>query len=259
MKKNIRFIILLCLGLALLLSAASAGAEPLPQIADEANLLSDAEEKALYDAMLPLCEYGTPLFWSTNASGSYSTMATRYFYERYGNEDGLLFVINMNVRQLTLVTGGHISRVITQADTNTITDNVYRLARKGDYAGCATEAFRESLKLLQGEKIARPMKLISNVLIALTLALMIVYLYIRQRYENRPKTGKINAALPVTAGKAAAFSALLTAGNARMTKQTRVDISSSSHGGGRGGFSGGGGGFSGGGGGFSGGSGSHGF
>ena len=71
--------------------------------------------------------------------------------------------------------------------------------------------------------------------------------------------GKIGAALPVSAVGAAAFSAVLTNGNALMTKQRKTNIRSDSHGGR--GFHGGGHGFSGGGGhgggGFSGGGGSH--
>ena len=228
-----------------------------PLIRDDANLLTDAEEAALAEVMAPICAYGTPVFWTTNASGSHRTKAENYYFKTLGHASGALFVIDMSARELTLLTDGEIYRTVNSADAATIVDNVYRLASRGDYAGCAKEVFSQVEKLLQGEQIARPMKLISNILLALTLSLMLMYFFLSRRYENRPKTGKVRAALPVTAGAAAAFTASLTAGRAIMTKQHKVSLSSGSggHGGGGrgGGFSGGGGG------GFSGGGGSHGF
>ena len=168
--------------------------------------------------------------------------------------DGVLFVIDMGSRQLTVLAGGSVYKVINAGEAETITDNVYRMAGRGEYAACAQEVFREVLLLLRGEQIARPMKLVSNLLLALTLALLAMYLFIHFRYEAHPAEGKGGAVLPVTAATAAAFTASLTARNAVMTKQKKVNISSSSGGG-----SGGGGHSGGGGGGFSGGGGSHGF
>ncbi|MBO7662237.1 MAG: TPM domain-containing protein [Clostridia bacterium] len=248
---------LICLITVLgLMALCGAFADTAPVIQDDADLLTAEEEASLREVMNPICEYGTPVFWTTTQSGDYRSKAENYYYRMLGNSSGVLFVIDMNSRQLLLKEDGAISKIVTSGEADTITDNVFRLARSGKYAACAEETFREVYRLLRGEQIARPMKLVSNILLALVLALLIVYLFISHRYENRYKIGK-RSALPVTAASAAAFTASLTAGRAIMTRQRRVNLNSSSGGGGR--IGGGGGHSSGGGGGFSGGGGSHGF
>ena len=250
MKKYFSFLAAL-----MLLIIGCASAENAPIIRDDAGLLTDGEIAALTETMAPICEYGTPMFWSTTESGDYRRKAEQFYYQTIGNSDGVLFVIDMRSRQLTVLAGGSVYKVINAGEAETITDNVYRMAGRGEYAACAQEVFREVLLLLRGEQIARPMKLVSNLLLACTLALLAMYLFIHFRYEAHPAEGKGGAVLPVTAATAAAFTASLTARNAVMTKQKKVNISSSSGGGsGGGGHSGGGGG-----GGFSGGGGSHGF
>ena len=234
------------------LPAGAAGVVPLIQ--DDADLLTAAEEEQLYQRMLPLCAYGTPMFWTTTEGGDFEYKAAAFFHKYLKNgQSGTLFVINMKVRQLTVFSDGAIHRTVTRAEAETITDNVFRLARDGRYYDCAESVFDQILSLMKGEEIARPMKTASNALLALVLTLLAVYLYLSRRYEN-PKAGKANSALPVTAGAAAVFSASLANKVTHMTKQSVTDLRDS---GGGGGFSGGGGG--GGGGGFSGGGGSHGF
>ena len=262
MNRNVRrscwsraLALLCCAALLLLALLPGALADPAPILLDDADLLTAAEEAALLDVMRPICEYGTPVFWSTQQAGEYRSKAENKYFQLLGNASGIMFVVDMAQRQLTILADGAIYTVVTTSEAETITDNVYRMASRGDYAACAAEVFRQAYALLRGEQIARPMKLVSNVLLALTLALMIVYLYIHRRYETRPMAGKAGAALPVTAAGAAAFTAVLTSPNILMTKQQRINLSSSSHGGG--GHHGGGGGHSGGG--FSGGGGSHGF
>ena len=262
MKKYTRLLIILSL-LACLwaqLPAASAeGSSVVPIIQDDADLLTPEEEKALYEDMLPICAFGQPIFWTTLESGNYERVAEDFYFRKLGRgASGVLFTINMAARQLTVTSDGAANRVITRSESESITDNVFRMAGRGEYYECARSAFRQILQLLQGDQIARPMKIASNALLALVLALLLVYLYLRSRYETRPWTGNIKAALPVTAVTAAAFAAQTMNVNARMTKQRKTDLSSDSGSSGGGGFSGGGGG-GGGGGGFSGSSGSHGF
>lgn len=230
-----------------------ARAENLPLIRDDADLLSAAEEESLYQQMLPLCEYGTPVFWTTNEAGDYRAKAERFYVQQLGNASGLLFVIDMNQRELTLLSDGEIYRIVTTAEANTVVDNVYRMAGRGEYAACAKEVFAEAYQLLRGEQIARPMKIVSNALLGLTLAMLIVWAYVRHHYEHRVEAGRKAAPLPVTAAAGAMFAATLSNGVKRVTRLRKTDMrSSGGHGGG-----GHGGGFSGGGGGFSGGGGSH--
>ena len=260
---------LICLltAFALLLGLSCSLAASDPIIRDDAGLLTEAEEAALAEIMSPICEYGVPVFWSTTETGYFRSKAEDFYVRMLGSGSGVLFVIDMSSRQLTVLADGAIYRVVTSSEATSITDNVYRLASAGKYADCAMEVFREVYQLLRGEQIVRPMKLVSNLLLAATLALLIVYLYISRRYETRPKTGKVRAALPVTALASAAFLVNITNKKKIMTRRRKVDLGSSdsggdggsSGGGSSGGGSSGGGSSGGGGGGFSGGGGSHGF
>lgn len=252
------FSALLCLLLCLLTACAAAdpaGTGNLPVIRDDADLLTEAEEAALYEKMLPVCEYGTPMFWTTVEYGDYETLAKNFYVRNLGGGvSGTVFVINMRSRQLTVMSDGAVYRTVTDAEAETITDNVFRLAGRGKYYECAAGVFDQIARLLKGEQIARPMKTVSNALLALVLALLGVYLYVSRRYEARAKSGAGKAALPVTAAAAGLTLATLNS-SARMTKRKKTEIGGGSSGGG---FHGGGGG-GGGGGGFHGGGGSHGF
>ena len=258
--KRLHALLAICL---LLMGLSAAAAETAPVIVDDADLLTDAEEAELYREMTALCEYGTPMFWTHQQSGSYDALAKDFYYHQIGNGRGMLLVINMYQRQLTIVANGGVERILTHAENETITDNIYRAAGAGRYLDAARSAFDQMHRLLRGEEIARPMKTVSNVLLAATLALLAVYLYISQRYEQHPHERGARTAVPVTVAHAVA-AGVVTAAIAQktLTRRRVTDISSDSgggEGGSRGGgFSGGGGG--GGGGGFSGGSsGSHGF
>ncbi len=157
----------------------------------------------------------------------------------------------MGQRNIWIHCNGSIYKVINKAYAYTITDNVYRHATKGDYYRCAEEAFDEARILLEGGKIAQPMKHISNALIALVIALLINFMVlIAQRRRKVPSQKEVFKAMSTTIGLT------ILAREMTKSKKTRhVESSSggsySSGGGGGGSYhsSGGGGGSSGGGGG----------
>ena len=251
-----KFCFTLAITFALLLVLPfNANAAPAPIIRDDADLLTDEEEQKLYSVMEQICEYGTPMFWTTTESGNDDTLVRNFYREQVGTQSGTLFVINMKSRVLTIFSDGDIYRTITNAEADTITDNVYRSAGAGRYFECASSVFEQISRLLRGEQIARPMKIISNLLLALTLSLMIVYLYISKRYEQHSTTSKVKTAVPVSVLSGAAFTAAILNTQKKITKRTKTNISSSSGSGGGHYGGGGGGGFSGGG--SSGGGGSH--
>ena len=246
---------LCCLAGAESASAAQDGTGNTPVIQDDADLLTQEEESRLYEFMSTLCGETTPLLWTTYEIGDYERLSEDFLHQHVGRGgNGVVLTINMYARQLIISADGAAYRVVTRSEAETITDNIFRAARDGRYADAAMSAFQQIRLLFQGSRISRPMKLVSNVLLALVLALLCTYLYISSKYENRPKIGKVGAALPVTAAAAAGFAAVTANAVSRMTKQKKINISSGSGGGGS---HGGGGGFSGGG--SSGGSGSHGF
>lgn len=213
-------------------------------ILDNADLLTDDEEAALREHMAPVTRYGHAGFFSTNGPvDQTSSYAKSAYTDFFGEDSGTLFLIDMDNRYLYIFSRGAVEKAIPTSIANTITDNVYRLAGKGDYAGCAMTAFDQISARLEGQKIAQPMKHITNLLTAIILAMAIGYGFIRFHNRNRkPGHSVLIDALTVTG---AGLSGL----NMRHTGTAKTyDPPSSSGGGGGGSRSGGGGGGGGGGG-----------
>ena len=215
---------------------------------DDAQLLGSREQEELVAAMRTVTAYGNAAFKSISANAySAASFADDYYHGLFGTESGTLFLIDMDNRELYLFSDGAIYRTIGKSYADTITDNVYRYASDGDYYLCASRAFEQIGAVLAGEKIAQPMKYISNALLAFILAALLNYFLARSlSRSSKPGTGEILGSI----------STRFDFQNPRkiLTSQTKVydPPSSSSSGGGHsggGGRSGGGGGHSGGGGG----------
>lgn len=142
-------------------------------VEDEAELLTEEERRELSQVMQGITAYGNAAF-VTIESNDLSTegFARAYYMDRFGTDSGTVFVIDMDRRNLWIHSDGAVYKVITAAYANTVTDNVYRYASRGNYYECAREAFREMHALLEGQRIAQPMKYISNALLAMILALL---------------------------------------------------------------------------------------
>ena len=143
-------------------------------IHDEADLLTESQEEELGWVMQEINAYGHAAFVSvTENSLSAQEYARGYYARLFGTQSGTLFLIDMDNRKIWIHSDGEIYKVVTNAYADTITDNVYRYASDGEYYECAKEVYQEIFALLQGQKIAQPMKYISNTLLAMILALLI--------------------------------------------------------------------------------------
>lgn len=215
-------------------------------IEDDADLLSYAEEQSLANSMEKLTEYGNIAFKSIdrNSYGSTSRYAERYYHETFGKESGTIFLIDMSKRMVYIFSDGKNYKTITKSKAETITDNVYKYASNKEYFECADKAYSQMYTILEGGKIAEPMKYISNALIAVMLALFANFAIFKIATKN--KAASANDQI-----KECVFSCKHTQPSVRQTGEHRVysPVSDSSSSGG--GSSGGGGGSSGGGGGHS--------
>ena len=222
-------------------------------IFDGADLLTDEEEALLKEAMLPVAEYGAVGFFTnpdTESVGNVSVWARSLYLATFGEVSGTCFCIDMWSRQLYIFSGNEVLKVITTSKAETITDNVYRMAGRGEYYACAAEVFREMAQLLQGDTIPSPMKHAGNALLAITCARLVVFVTanLRTRMQGADEKTVIHDAVKRVE---------MSPYRQTLVRETRHRHYESSGGGGGGG---GGGGFSGGGGGgFSGGGGGHGF
>lgn len=145
-------------------------------INDAAQLLDEEERQELAAVMQGITAYGNVLFKTAdNTILNTEAYARQYYQEKLGTASGILLLIDMDNRMLWIHSDGAVYQVITKAEAKTITDNVYRHASDGDYYTCAQEAFGQAQTLLEGNRIARPMKYISNAFLAVILALLLNY------------------------------------------------------------------------------------
>ncbi|MCR5181924.1 MAG: TPM domain-containing protein [Clostridia bacterium] len=219
-------------------------------VMDDADLLTDSEEYQLVGAMRSNTKFGNAVFLSSDSPvESTAALAADTYKSMYGSESGSIFVVDMYNRYLYIFSDGLVYKFITKSYANTITDNVYRYATKGDYYTCAMEVFSQELKVLNGVRIAQPMKYVDNVLLALIASLFLNYLVLR----IQARRDRATQAVMMESSKS--YLALISAKYFdRGTTKIYSPPSSSSSGGSSGGGGGGGGG-----GGSSGGGGGHGF
>lgn len=219
---------------------------------DYAGLLTEIQIRDLVLEMQKITPYGNAAFLTVDTNDlSTENLARDYYSRLFGTDSGTVFVIDMDNRNIWIHSDGDIYGVVTASYADTVTDNVYRYASDGAYYDCAKEAFRQIQALLEGQRIAQPMKYISNALLAMILALLIHFGLVIC-FTRLGKPGRSH----ILANVHRKF--VYTKPEAVYTHQTKLyDPVSSESGGGGGGSSGGGGGS--GGGGSSGGGGGHSF
>ena len=156
-------------------------------IEDGEDLLTDDEEQQLAVKMKELTKYGNAVFLSCSQYDYSETLeyANRYYYQKYGDASGTIFVIDMGQRMIALYSAGENNELIRREEGYVITDNAYIYARSEEYYKCAELVFDQVGVLLEGGRIARPMKYINNALLALILAVLINYAVISAQESKR--------------------------------------------------------------------------
>lgn len=157
-------------------------------IRDEADLLTDAEESDLLDAMMPITQYGNVIFYTTNDNpydDTYDLSKTIYASHFSPYDDGVIFTINMDDRELWISGFGQCQYMVTDSYCYTITDNIYTYATDGDYYECATQGFEQIYAVLQGKDIPQPMRYTCNFLLAVAIALVINFLIVTSYSKKR--------------------------------------------------------------------------
>lgn len=148
-------------------------------IEDDANLLNEDELDKLKDDMIPLAEYGHVAFKTISDNyTSAASFASDYYHENFSTASGTLFLIDMDNRMIYIFSDGENHKYITNNKADIITDNVYSYASDERYYECASIAFEQMYTILQGGKIAEPMRYFSNFFIAITLGFFITFIYV---------------------------------------------------------------------------------
>lgn len=246
MKRKLAFALVLVI-CAAALSGYTLAADTLV-IEDGAELLSAAEEAKLVGMYSVITEYMDAAVVTTDSvSGSTESYAESYAIRHYGNDPAVIFVIDMDNREIYVYANGPALKTITRADARAITDNIYRDASRRDYYACADGALSQILQKCQGERLARPVKHITNALIAVLFGVLINYfftVFTRRPRAERRTSGSVAASVAPrqTILPGLALIVPVVIGSVRRYKSS--GSGGSGGGGGGGGHSGGGGGHS---------------
>lgn len=143
-------------------------------IIDSDNLLSDEEESRLTEDMMPVTAYGNIAFWTTEEN-TYNEIeqARLKRKELFGFDSACIFVINMDIRKLTIQSYGDINKSITDSIARSITNNVSKYATSEDYYNCSKTAFSQILDVCEKRHISEPLKVSGYIVISLMSGLII--------------------------------------------------------------------------------------
>ena len=156
-------------------------------IEDDAALMAENDYEALLGLMKQITLYGNVMLKTIETNNMSTEGYIRALYnERFKSDSGTILVIDMDNRNIWIHSNGAINRTINKAYAETITDNVYTYASDADYYICAMKVYEQEYTLLQGRKIAQPMKYISNALLAIVIAVVINYIIVRV-YSSKKK------------------------------------------------------------------------
>ena len=152
-------------------------------ISDYADYLSDDEEKKLVEDMKPVTSYGNVLFLSFTEENGYSYIGstTEKFYLKHigAYKSGVVFSVNPT--DIYIYSEGDMYDVVDKKYAYTITDNIYKEAKDDNMYNCSVHCYQMIMDVIEGRRIAQPMKYICNTLLGLMMAILICFLYIHRR------------------------------------------------------------------------------
>ena len=200
---------------------------------DSADFLTDSQENSLQKQLYDLTAYCNVAFVTTTEHSKSSTedFAADYFDDVFGpHANGTIFVIDRCLNEIYLYSDGQAHKIITNSRARSITDNTYTQIET----------------LMQGKRIAEPMRYLCSALLAIVAALFLnLFFALWSSRSHKADRRQVMTGLY----------AQMQINNPRtqFINQTRTysPVSSGSSGGGHSGGGGGGGGHSGGGGGHS--------
>lgn len=218
-------------------------------VLDLADIFDSLDVLTITSEMEPVLNYGNAMCVTYGRnSASWKKLQGKTTSEKAGilanyylDGNGVLFLIDMEGREIYIYAVGPVYDVITKSYANIIADNTYKYASNRRYGKCASATFEQIAARLQGYRIAEPLRYITSVLMALICGVFVNFLivYGSRKKRSRKKLKNMKIDMKILNLKT------------RVTSKTKIQSSS---GGGSGGSRGGGG-FSGGG--FSGGGGGH--
>lgn len=217
-------------------------------IDDGADLLTDTEEKSVMEIMKPITEYGNIIYLTTERHNYAETgeYVEKYYLSNFGPRvSGIVYCIDNDLGYDYVYSEGDAYDIVGRSFALTITDNVYMYSTNKQWCEGASAAFTLIYDVLEGKRIAQPMKYICNALLALLLGFLICFLIV----NSKSKLKSASAAELVEGSMRAVKFEGVEIQHINQTRRYSPKSSSSGGGGSHGGGGGGGGGHHGGGGG----------
>ena len=123
-------------------------------IEDDANLLSEEDKQKLSEEMQPLTNYGHIIFKSINENDkSTKEYVENYYHNRYQNDSGTIFLVDMQNRYIYLFSDGENNTKITESVAQTIVDDGATYASSGNYYSCASIVYKKVKEYLEKENV----------------------------------------------------------------------------------------------------------
>ena len=154
-------------------------------IDDYADYLSPDEEVMLIEDMKPITEYGNVAFLSytdstKGALGRIGSDTLSYYLNNQGSFDsGVVFSVNPS--DIYIYSEGAMYKIIDKKYAYTITDNIYKEAKDDNMYNCSVHCYSLIKKVLEGQRIAQPMKYTCNILLGLMFSILFSFVYVHRK------------------------------------------------------------------------------
>ena len=155
--KNIRLLVMVmfCLAFCMpVLAGTSETADESQRVFDHAGLFTSAQTASMETEIAELqkkMKMDVVVATTKDSGGKSAVEYADDFYDYGGfgtgnDYNGLLFLIDMDNRELTISTSGIMRRYLTDKRIDSMLDRIYEYASQGDYEGCVEQFLKDTLK-----------------------------------------------------------------------------------------------------------------
>lgn len=150
---------------------------------DKAQIVDASGKADVIEAMKAISADSNVIFYTTdrNEAGETADVCANVCASYFGSKKTapvVMFTIDMYHREIYMYCTGPVRKIIRSRDALAITDNIYKLASKEQYAQCAVQAFNQAHLRINGLSIKRPMQIATNALLAVMLGFLTNYIFL---------------------------------------------------------------------------------
>ena len=151
--KVLTVLLMACLFICLLSKPAGAGEESLAWVDDEAGLLNESTEEELEERAGKLWKetgYQFMLVTAADAGGKEAReFAEDYYMEHQSTLDGVIYLIDMDNRELYVATSGQMRYYLTDSRRDELLDEGYEAVLEGEYGEAFLVMLEETEEFLR--------------------------------------------------------------------------------------------------------------